>query len=94
MSRELVYGVMLGIFLFLLTPLATWLIKKFEFSITKSLGCFIGLFLIKLSIVTFFSIHLFKSGGNMFVFLLTFAAIFSILLLPEVVIILKILKEE
>lgn len=93
MIEELIFGLFLALLLFALSPFLSWLTKKYNLSVQKSLALFVTLAIIRLTSVAIISLFLFRNGGNIVVFLLTFATAFSVLLLPEVIIIGKFLKE-
>ncbi len=94
MKVEILYGIGLTTVLAVLGPLAAIYVKKRRYDVAKSFRVFVSLTVIRLSAVGIFSFFLFKNGGNLFLFLITFATVYSLLLIPEVLLIARALKER
>jgi hypothetical protein len=78
----------------MLGPLVSIVIKKRDIQIERSFKIFVGLAVFRLASVGIFSYFVIKNGGNLFVFLITFATVYSVLLIPEVILIERILEKK
>lgn len=94
MMVEIYCSFFLAFFLMILGPLISIVVKKREVEIKNSFKIFVGLSIFRLVSVGIFSYFLIKNGGNLFVFLITFATVYSMLLIPEVILIAKILEKR
>ena len=92
MMREAVYGVLLAFAGFLLTPLGLLYVRRRRSTIQRTLGVFVGVMVTRLSIAFGGGMFFQKSGGNPEMFLLTFATVFTILLIPEVMVIIRAMR--
>lgn len=75
----------------MLGPLLAFFVKVKNISLQNTLRYFIFLTVLRAFYVLGFSYFLIINGGNVFTFLITFAIVYSLMLLPEVLIIAKIL---
>lgn len=77
-----------------LGPLLAIFVKKRKSTLQTSLKYFIFLTVLRLSAVLGYSYYLLQHGENVFGFLITFIAVYSILLIPEVLVIARILDNS
>lgn len=92
--KSLISYVSFTVVLVCLGPALAYFTKIKNFSLQKSLKYFIFLSVLRLAAVFLYSFYLIKSNGNLLAFLIAFAITYSVLLLPEVVMIAKILEPK
>lgn len=78
-------------FLVVLGPALALIVKKKNFSLQKSLRYFIFLTVLRISTLLAYSYYLHMNAVSLFPFLLTFTVVYSILLIPEVMLIARIM---
>lgn len=88
------FQVLLGVFMVGLGPICAWAIKIFNLDLKKSLKYFIFLTVLRLATVAVVAIYLNYTGGNVAKFLLVFGTVYSLGLLPEVLLIGRILEKS
>lgn len=94
MMSEVFQAIIFSIILMSLGPLASIYVKNKNLQIDKSLRLFVGITVVRLSAVGLYSYFLIKNGGNLFAFLITFATVYSVLLVPEVIFITRIMSRN
>lgn len=92
MILEISSGLLLALAFFGLSTGAAYVVKRYDLEITKALWFFVGLTIFKLGALLLFSYFLSKKSGNIFIFLVVFATAFSLLLVPEVIMMLRAFK--
>ncbi len=90
MIFELALALSVAFVFFTLSVLLAYMIKKYNMALTRAMGFFVGLTILKLSSLIIFSYFLSKKNGNIFIFLVVFATAFSLMLVPEIIIITKV----
>lgn len=90
--NEVLWGLALAAASFSLTPLGAAYAKRRGASINRSLAVFIAIMVVRLGVALEGAVIVQKSGGNVFAFLLTFATAFSLLLIPEVMLIVRLTR--
>lgn len=87
---EITSGIVLALAFFALSVTVAYMVRKYDIALTRALAFFVGLTIFKLSSVFFFSYFLSKKGGNIFIFLIVFATAFSLMLIPEILVLSKV----
>lgn len=90
MIFEITTGFMLAFVFFTLSVTVAYVIKKYDIALTQAMGFFVGLTILKLSSLLLFSYYLSKKDGNIFIFLVVFATSFSLMLIPEIILMSKV----
>jgi|GEM_PF-5144306 len=85
---------LIGVLMIGLGPLFAWFMKIFNFDLKRSLKYFIFLTVLRLTTVGAIAVYLNYAGGNVAKFLLVFGTIYSLGLLPEVLLIGRILEKN
>lgn len=88
----MLWGLALAAASFLLTPLGAVYVQRRGASINRSLAVFVAIMVVRLGAALAGALIVQKSGGNVFAFLLPFATAFSLLLIPEVMLIVRLTR--
>lgn len=83
--------ILFAVALVMLGPALAFVVKKKNFSLQKSLRYFIFLTVLRILALLGYSYYLYMNAISLFPFLLTFTVVYSILLIPEVIMIARIL---